>query len=173
MRTDDGDSRFARSAGETSEPLPPRTRIWLCGEFRLEIDGRDVAATLPRGQAGLLLAFLLTRPRLGATREELIAALWPEQPPADPYALLRPLLSRLRRTLAPAELEGRERLVLALPTPVQMDIASASQAVERAREAAGRAEWVEARARAADAYEVLQRELLPGLNAEWIEVRRV
>ena len=47
-------------------------------------------------------------------------------PPKDPQADLRALLSRLRRVLAPATLEGRERLRLALPEPVWLDVEEAA-----------------------------------------------
>jgi hypothetical protein len=52
---------------------------------------------------------------------------------------VRPVLSRLRRTLEPAELEGRDRLRLAFPEPMRIDVAYAAEAVETARAAAARA----------------------------------
>ena len=103
------------------DPSAPATRIALCGRVRVEIEGREVA--LPTGQAARSFSFLMARPDLRATREELIDAAWPEQPPRDPLTAVRPVLSRLRRTLEPAELEGRDQLRLAFPQPVSIDVA--------------------------------------------------
>src|SRR5919198_3327129 len=64
-----------------AEPAP-RTRVRLCGELRLEIDGEPRAA--PGGQAASLLGFLLASQERAAERAELIDALWPERPPRDP-----------------------------------------------------------------------------------------
>jgi DNA-binding SARP family transcriptional activator len=109
-------------------PQEPRatTVVRLCGPLALDIDGRDVAAALPRGQATALLGYLLTSSGRVADRDKLIAVLWPERPPRDPQAALRPILSRLRRALAPAAIEGRERLRLLLPEPVWLDLEEAS-----------------------------------------------
>ena len=117
---------------------PPRTRVVLCGPLGLEIDGRDVASALPGGQAGCSRAYLLARPERAADRDALVELLWPRRAPNDPGAALRPLLSRLRRALAPATLEGRERLRLALPEPVWIDVEAAARAVDDARAAATR-----------------------------------
>jgi hypothetical protein len=58
--------------------------VWLCGTLRVEIDGREVAAT---GQARCL-----------------------------------------RRALAPARIDGRERVQLVLPEPVWVDSEEATRA---------------------------------------------
>ena len=154
-----------------SEP-PPRTRARLCGGGRLEVDGRDLAPGLPGGQAGALLHYLLSRPERSASRDELIAITWPQDPPQDPGAALRPLLSRLRRGLAPATLEGRQQLRLILPAPVWFDVEEAAAAVEAARDAARRGAWESAREQAAAAVELLRPGFLPGQEGEWAEARR-
>jgi len=123
----------------------PRTRVVLCGPLGLEIDGRDVASALPGGQAGLLVCFLLASPERAADRDALVELLWPRRAPKDPGAALRPVLSRVRRALAPATLEGRERLQLSLPEPVWVDVEAAAHAVEEARAAAHDARWAAAR----------------------------
>ena len=92
-----------------------RTRVRLCGPLALEIDGRDAVAAVPAGQARSLLAYLLTRADRRAERGALIDVVWPSGAPKDPQADLRVILTRLRRALAPATLEGRQQLRLALP----------------------------------------------------------
>ena len=150
----------------------PRTTVRLCGPLRLEIDGRDVAAALPGGQAGTLLSYLLAGRERAADRDELVDLLWPERPPRDPGAALRPLLSRLRRALAPATLEGRERLRLALPEPVSIDLDEAARAIAAARAAAQDARWSEVREQSETVLGLLGPGLLPGQEGDWLEARR-
>ena len=69
----------------------PRTRVRLCGPLRLEIDGRDVAAALPGGQAATLLSYLLAGRERAADRDELVDA-----------ALARAAAAGSRRGAAPA-----------------------------------------------------------------------
>src|SRR5829696_7959427 len=150
----------------------PRTRVKLCGALRLEIDGRDVAASLPGGQAGLLVCYLLASPERAADRDALVELLWPREPPNDPGAALRPLLSRLRRALAPATLEGRDRLRLVLPEPVWVDVEAAASAVAVARAAAQQQRWPDAREHATAATELLRPGLLPAYDGDWLQGRR-
>jgi DNA-binding SARP family transcriptional activator/ATP/maltotriose-dependent transcriptional regulator MalT len=150
-----------------------RTRVRLCGPLRLEIEGRDLAADLPGGQAGLLVRHLLARSDRAADRDELAALLWPHRPPKDPQAALRPILSRLRRALAPARLEGRELLRLELPDPVWVDVEDATGAVERARVAARDEAWDRTRDQANAAIALLRPGFLPGYEAEALDARRL
>ena len=150
----------------------PRTRIHLCGPLELTIEGRELAPQLPGGQASALLAFLLDRPEHTASRDELIAVTWPDSPPRDPGAALRPILSRLRRALGTATLEGRERLRLTLPEPVWVDVEEASAAIEAARSAAKVDAWENVREGAEAALALLGPGFLPGHDAEWVQERR-
>jgi DNA-binding SARP family transcriptional activator len=152
--------------------LEPRTRARLCGRLELEIDGRDLASGAPGGQAGSVLRYLIAHRERGADRDELIAALWPERPPKDPHGALRPILSRLRNALAPAPLEGRERLRLALPEPVWVDVEQATRAIENTRAAAKVGLWESAREQSEAALELLGAGFLPDEDAEWAHVRR-
>jgi DNA-binding winged helix-turn-helix (wHTH) protein len=54
------------------------------------------------------------------TRDALVEAIWGGQglPPSE--GALAPILSRLRRAVAPATLEGRDSLLLALPEPAAL-----------------------------------------------------
>jgi DNA-binding SARP family transcriptional activator/tetratricopeptide (TPR) repeat protein len=153
-----------------AEPTP-RTRARLCGGLTIEIDGEQLVPT--GGQAAALLAFLLASPERAADRAELIEVLWPHGAPRDPQAALRPILSRLRRALAPAALEGRERIRLRLPEPVWTDIGEATAALASARTAAKGEDWARVRAHAEAALGLLQPGLLPGNDGEWVHARRL
>lgn len=151
----------------------PRTRVRLCGPLELAVEGRDLAPELPGGQASALLAFLLDCPERTASRDELIGATWPDSPPRDPGAALRPILSRLRRALGEGgALEGRERLRLILPEPLWIDVAEATAAIEAARAAAKLGDWESVREGAETALGLLAAGFLPGYEAEWVEQRR-
>ena len=168
-------------SGSGSGPVPawellwaepaPRTRIRLCGDLALEIDGE--LRLPPGGQAASLLGFLLASPERTADRAKLIDVLWPHRAPSDPQTALRPLLSRLRRALAPATLEGRERIRLTLPEPVWSDVGEATNALASARTAARAEQWAPARRHAEAARELLQGGFLPGLDDEWVHSRRL
>jgi DNA-binding SARP family transcriptional activator/tetratricopeptide (TPR) repeat protein len=130
-------------------PEPPRTRIRLCGALAVELDGR--AVSVPAGQPELLLAYLLAHRDRELDRGELIDVLWPDQPPRDPGAALRPILSRLRRALAPADIEGRDRVRIVLPEPVWVDVEHAAPG---------------------ERVELLGPGFLPHMDGEWARARR-
>src|SRR5262245_12049773 len=146
----------------------PRTRIRLCGPPAVEIDGRDATAGLPSGQAESLLCYLLANRDRALDRGELISVVWPERAPRDPQGALRPILSRLRRALAPATIDGRDRLRLALPEPVWVDVEQAAAALEQARRVGGS----EAREPAQMAVDLLAPGFLPHHDEEWARSRR-
>jgi DNA-binding SARP family transcriptional activator len=150
----------------------PRTRIRLCGPLALEIDGRDVASGVPGGQAGSLLRYLIANRERGADRDELIDVLWPARPPKDPQSDLRAVLSRLRRALAPATIEGGERLRLRLPGPVWADVEEGRRAIETARAAAKSGDWQGTCEQAEAALELLARGFLLDYEAGWVAAHR-
>jgi hypothetical protein len=78
---------------------PITARIELCGELVVELDGRRVEHDLPGRQGRLLVAYLATRRGRPVSRDELIAALWPRDLPADPEKSLAVLLSKVRSAL--------------------------------------------------------------------------
>src|SRR5689334_12873446 len=94
------------------------SRIQLCGRLQVSIGGEPREEQLHGRQGRLLFAFLVLRRRSPVTRDALVEAIWGSTglPPSD--GALAPLLSRLRRCLAPATLEGRDNLALVLPEPV-------------------------------------------------------
>jgi DNA-binding SARP family transcriptional activator len=150
----------------------PRTRIRLCGVLGLDVEGRELASKLPGGQAGALLAYLLSSDGLSARRDELIEAILPGRAPQDAQAALRPLLSRLRRAIAPAGIEGRERLRVVLPVPVWVDLDEATNALRAARAAAKERQWTEVRARSEAALALVAPGFLPAQTGDWAEARR-
>ncbi|MDA0179201.1 AAA family ATPase [Solirubrobacter phytolaccae] len=94
--------------------------INLCGELRVELAGEQREL---RGRQGrLAFAYLVLHRDRAVRRDELIDALWAHEgaPPSD--TALAPVLSRLRRAIAPATLEGRETLRLHFPAPVWIDV---------------------------------------------------
>ena len=153
-----------------AEPAP-RTRARLCGDLSVEIDGERLVP--PGGQATSLLGFLLASPERAAERAELIDVLWPHRAPRDPQAALRPILSRLRRALGTAALEGRERIRLRLPEPVWTDVGEAALALGSARTAAKAEDWSGTRAHAEAALGLLAPGFLPGNDDEWVHARRL
>jgi DNA-binding SARP family transcriptional activator len=146
-----------------------RTRIYLCGRLRVELDGQPRETELRGRQGKLLLAFLVMRRRRPVTRDELVDAVWSNggAPPSE--SALSPLLSRLRRALAPATIEGRESLVLALPEPALIDLELARDALARARATEHAGEQLDA---ARDAITLVEPGLLPGLEAPWLDEER-
>jgi DNA-binding SARP family transcriptional activator/tetratricopeptide (TPR) repeat protein len=149
----------------------PRTRIRLCGPPAVEIDGRDATAGLPSGQAESLLCYLLANHDRALDRSELIAVVWPDRPPRDPQGALRPILSRLRRALAPATIDGRDRLRLTLPEPVWVDVEQAAHELEQARRLAAAGSWPAVREHARTAAGLLAAGFLPHHEEEWAQER--
>src|SRR5581483_7637939 len=146
------------------------TQIHLCGRLRVNVAGRPREEQLRGRQGRLLLAFLVLNRERPVSRDVLIDALWGEEnlPPSD--GALAPVLSRLRRAVAPAAVEGRDSLALSLPQPAWVDVEVARGGLERARSGGTPAERVSA---AQEAAEIAQAGLLPGLEAPWIHEERI
>jgi DNA-binding SARP family transcriptional activator len=148
------------------------TRIQLCGRLVVEIGGRRVEEKLPGRQGRLLFAYLAVNRSRRATRGELADALWPEGAPDAAEASLAALLSKLRRALGPEAVEGKSELRLALPEGAWLDVEAAGVAVHRAESAVALGHWEEGWVPARTALYVVNRGLLPGYEAPWIDERR-
>ena len=61
-----------------------RIRVHLCGTLTVEIDGREVTASLPGRQGRRLFAYLAANHERRVLRTELTDVLWPDAPPAAP-----------------------------------------------------------------------------------------
>ena len=131
--------------------------IELCGEVRLEVDGRRRERELPGRLGRILLGYLTLNRHRAVPRDELIEALWPNGAPEEARGTLSTLLSGLRRTL-PDIVQGRGELQLALPADAHIDVERAAADLR-----AGHAE---------SALDVLERILLPGFDAPWLHERR-
>jgi DNA-binding SARP family transcriptional activator len=164
--------RYVSGSLPLAESAIERTRIQICGRLSVEIDGVQLAGGLRGKQVPLLLAYLLLNRSRHVGREELIGALWPERAPVSQDGALRTLLSRLRSALGASALVGRDELVLALPTPVWLDLEAAGLEVERARQALEHGDARGAWALAQVPLNIASRGLLPGSQALWLEPRR-
>jgi DNA-binding SARP family transcriptional activator len=138
----------------------------------VEIDGVQLSERLRGRQVPLLLAYLVLNRARHVGRDELIDALWPNQPPVSQDAALRTLLSRLRSSLGSSALAGRDELILTLPEPVWIDVEAAAAEVARALDALERGDARRAWALAQVPLNIASRGLLPGAQATWLEAPR-
>jgi DNA-binding SARP family transcriptional activator len=129
--------------------------VQLLGGLAVRLHGVDVTPAIGGRVGQLALAYLVLHRDRGVRRDELAAAIWEENAPADPDAALRVVLSRLRKALGPEALVGRAEIRLVLPDPVDVDVEQLRG--ESALVAPGRLDT---------------RELLPGLEADWVTAER-
>ncbi|HYM97056.1 MAG TPA: BTAD domain-containing putative transcriptional regulator [Candidatus Sulfotelmatobacter sp.] len=148
--------------------MPPAT-IQLCGAYVAEIDGRRVDPALPGRQGRLLFAYLALHRDRSVGRAELIDAVWSQEPPRDPADALAALLSKVRTALGNRWLEGRSRLILALPPHTEVDVERALSAVHQAESACALADWPRAWSASLAAQNVAKRTLLAEYEEAWIE----
>jgi len=149
------------------------TRIQLCGRLKADVDGRHVTPLLRGRQGRVLLAYLVLNRGRAVGRDELIAAIWPDTPPADPPAALRTQLSRLRSALGTEALAGRDAVELRLPPSTWIDVEAAEHAIAAAESALRSGDWKDAWAHGHIALNISGRPFLAGFDAAWVEdVRR-
>ncbi len=81
-------------------------RVWIEDQGRvvLRIGVRVVPGTEIRRRPLSLLCYLLTRPGLSATRDQVIDAMWPESDPGQAVNSLHQTIYFLRRIIEPAAL---------------------------------------------------------------------
>lgn len=152
---------------------PGDTRIQLCGRLKAEVEGRHVTPALRGRQGRVLLAYLVLNRGRPVSRDELVAALWPQRPPANPSAALRTQLSRLRGALGSDSVAGRDAVELRLPDATWVDVEAAEQAIQAAEAALAVSEWKDAWAHGNVALNITSRPFLAGFEAPWVEeVRR-
>src|SRR5438128_8852917 len=99
------------------------TRIQLCGRIGIEIAGRRFEEKLPGRQGTLLFAYLAANRFRPVARAELVAVLWPEEPPPrTAETTLAGVLSRLRHALGASVVEAGRRPRLVLPADAWIDL---------------------------------------------------
>ena len=103
------------------------------------------------------------------SREELIAAIWPQCPPVNPAASLRTQLSHLRSALGPESLAGRDTIELRLPENTWIDIEAAERAIRVADSALVASDWRDAWIHAHIALNIAGRPFLAGFEAPWVD----
>ena len=121
-------------------PAPLTVRRWARGSS--SADGSRSSSTASASRGGCRAArgrscsrcSSLNRDRPVA-RDELIDALWPAAPPADPDEALSALLSKVRQAVGRETLTGRRELTLSLPDDAEVDFEQALAASERAQAA--------------------------------------
>ncbi|MDT4996738.1 MAG: hypothetical protein QOD45_806, partial [Pseudonocardiales bacterium] len=112
------------------QPAPMRVR--LAGQLSVELDGAPVApARLGSRKARTVLGVLAAADTATVAPAELEAALWPQDPPADPAAVVASLVSRLRRVLGAEAIVGG-RGGYRLGPAVEVDVTLARRLIEEA-----------------------------------------
>jgi DNA-binding SARP family transcriptional activator len=146
--------------------------IQLCGRFVVQIGGRRREDDLPGRQGRLLLAYLAVNAFRSASRDELIEAVWSEDPPASPDAGLSALLSKLRRALGAGAVQGLGDIRLSPPPGSRIDVHRAAEAIHLAESAIAAGDPDRGYGPSQVALHISERGFLPGCEAPWIEAER-
>ncbi len=136
------------------------------------MQGRLLETELPGRQGRLAFAYLVLARGRVLTRDELAAAIWPEEAPATASSNISVIVSRLRKVLGADALPGRGDVRLVLPTDAWVDIEVAARKVHEAEAAVQVEDWPRAVAAATIAYAISGRGFLPGQDAPWVAERR-
>jgi LuxR family maltose regulon positive regulatory protein len=80
------------------------SRIWVedLGRLQIDVGGRLIEGGAVRRKVLALLCLLLTKPKMAASREEVMDALWPDAEPAAALNSLNQTVYFLRRVFEPA-----------------------------------------------------------------------
>jgi SARP family transcriptional regulator, regulator of embCAB operon len=148
------------------------TRIQLCGRITVELERRRLEADLPGRQGRLLFVYLVLARARTSSRDELAAAIWPEEAPARADSNLRVVLSRLRRVLGPEALSGRSDVRLVLPRDAWVDVEVAALKIHEAEAAVHAQDWSRALPAATIAYAISGRGFVSGEEAPWVVEQR-
>jgi DNA-binding SARP family transcriptional activator len=96
-----GRSRRPGYAAQLIRRVSPAVRVHDLGLTSYEIGGRRVLLTETRRRSAALLLYLVTRPGLAATREQVMESLWPDQSPKSAMNSLHQTIFFLRRDIEP------------------------------------------------------------------------
>ena len=149
--------------------MAEQVRIQLCGTLAVEINGQRIDHRLPGRQGRLLITYLVLHRLRAIHRDELIDALWPDNPPAAADAALSALLSKLRRLLPAGTLDGRGELRLTLSADAWVDLELAREAIHRAESALAQQHWHRAWGASQGPLFTARRGFLRDEDADWIQ----
>jgi DNA-binding SARP family transcriptional activator len=144
-------------------------RIYLCGPLVAVVGGRRVESKLPGKQGKLAFAYLLLNNDRHVERGRLMEALWGGKAPADPETSLSSILSKMRRAIAPIEIEGRGSIRLQPPSDLWVDLEAATEAMHRAESASSTKRFHDAWSPARVTLHIAARGFLTDLEAPWID----
>ncbi|HMG26884.1 MAG TPA: BTAD domain-containing putative transcriptional regulator [Acidimicrobiia bacterium] len=147
------------------------TRVQLCGPLVVERGDERLETRLPGRQGRMLFGYLAINRHRRAARDELVAAVWPNDPPPAADGALNALLSKMRRALGADAVDGRSSLRLRLDG-ASVDVEAATEAIHRAESSVALADWRRAWGPSLVALFVAEREFLLDEDAEWIDVER-
>lgn len=155
-------------------------RIYLTGSLTLE-HGECLVheRRFPGRQGRIAFAFLAVHRHRSIHRDELLAAIWPDEAPAQTDSALDAILSKLRGTLKSAGF-GRDAgiavhsgtVALTLPSATWIDLEVATNALDEAQGALRRNATAEAWGLSNVAAVISRRPFLPDVEAPWIESQR-
>jgi SARP family transcriptional regulator, regulator of embCAB operon len=163
-----GEPVWANLGGTLAQPH----RIYLCGRLVVSLHGHRVEDAMPGRQGRLTFAYLVVNRGKAVERDELIESLWGDATPSDPESALSAILSKLRRVISPARLEGRSTLRLELPDETWIDLDAASEALHRAEAAAAQGRFLDAWTPARTTLHIAGRGFLTDHDAHWIDPHR-
>ena len=97
-----GEDRNPELGRALARRVAPRAFVEDLGRIELKIGDRPLPGTSIRRKALALLTFLLAQPRMSATRDQVLDALWPDQDPGQAANSLHQTVYFLRRVFEPA-----------------------------------------------------------------------
>lgn len=156
-----------------------KTRIYLTGRVMIETpEGVYEASAFPGRQGRLAFVYLASTSRR-VDRAELAGLLWPETVPQTWDTSLSAIISKLRKLLEQAGLNGHQTLnsmhgsyELRAPPGTWIDLRYAINALDRAEGALRRGRVKEAWADAGSASAIFRRSFLAGETGPWVEDMR-
>lgn len=154
-------------------------RIFVTGGVRCDGPAGSFAdADLP-GAQGRAAFGILVMERRPLTRDALADLVWGDALPAHWNGALTSILSKVRRLVSSAGMDGAEVVAssggtcaIHLPADAWVDVEEAGRRLDAAEGAVRRGDAVTATTDATVASAILRRPLLPGLTGDWIDARR-